>query len=159
MEEAGHQGGMGGMMGGMGMGGGRAGAKSGGVAANVRQVGNKTFYRKADRWVDSEVKPEDDARAKVVEQFSDEFFKIARSQSAEMNQYLGFDEAVTVNLAGQVYRFDPPKGQGNTPRRSAGPHSGPLLLAGEGYGGGGRGMRNTFDGRVLVGSAVRTSSP
>ncbi len=111
---AGHQGGMGGMMGGMGMSGGRAEAKPGGVAANVRQMGNKTFYRKADRWVDSEVKPEDDARAKVVEQFSDEFFKIARAQSAEMNQYLGFDEPVTVNLAGQVYRFDPPKGQGNT---------------------------------------------
>ena len=29
-----------------------------------------------------------------------------------MNQYLGFDEPVTVNLAGQVYRFDPPKAQG-----------------------------------------------
>ena len=95
-------------------GGGRAEAGPGQVAANVRQVGNKTFYRKAERWVDSEVKPEDDARAKVVEQFSEEFFRIARAQSAEMNQYLGFDEPVTVNLAGQVYRFDPPKGEGNT---------------------------------------------
>lgn len=115
------QGGMmaGGMMGGQGMGGMGGGMpndqwKAQGVAANVRQVGTKTFYRKAERWVDSEVKPEDDAKAKVVEQFSDEFFKIARAQSAEMNQYLGFDEPVTVNLAGQVYRFDPPKGQGNT---------------------------------------------
>jgi Ca-activated chloride channel family protein len=109
---------MGGMGGGMGgMGGrmmGRAEAKAEGFAANVRQVGGKTFYRKAERWVDSEVKPEDDAKAKTVEQFSDEFFKIARAQSAEMNQYMAFDEPVTVNLAGQVYRFDPPKGQGNT---------------------------------------------
>ena len=111
----GMMGGMGGGMGGMGgMGGGRAAAGPAQVAANVRQVGNKTFYRKAERWVDSEVKPEDDAKAKVVEQFSEEFFKIARAQSAEMNQYLGFDEPVTVNLAGQVYRFDPPKGQGDT---------------------------------------------
>ncbi len=114
----GGMGGMGGMGGGMGgMGGmmpGRAEAKADGFAANVRQVGGKTFYRKAERWVDSEVKPEDDAKAKVVEQFSDEFFKIARAQTAEMNQYMAFDEPVTVNLAGQVYRFDPPKGQGNT---------------------------------------------
>jgi Ca-activated chloride channel homolog len=76
---------------------------------NVRQVGGKTFYRKANRWVDAEVKPEDDAKAKSVEQFSDEFFRIARSQSAEMNQYMAMDEPVTVNLGGQVYKFDPPK--------------------------------------------------
>ncbi len=77
--------------------------------ASVRQVGNKTFFRKDNRWVDSEVKPEDEAKARTVEQFSDEFFKLARSQSAEQNQYLSFDEAVTVNLGGQVYRVDPPK--------------------------------------------------
>lgn len=109
-------GGMGGGMGGMGGGaggGGRGRAEAAAdLGANVRQVGNKTFYRKADRWVDSEVKPEDDARARVIEQFSEEFFRIARAQSAVMNQYLGFDEPVTVNLAGQVYRFDPPKGAG-----------------------------------------------
>ena len=82
------------------------------ATANVRQLGNKTFYRKADRWVDAEVKPDEDAKAKVVEQFSDEFFKLARSQTAEMNQYLSFDEPVTVNLNGQVYRFDQPKANG-----------------------------------------------
>jgi Ca-activated chloride channel family protein len=106
--------GMGGMGGGMGGMGGQIPNnqwKPNDLAANVRQVGGKTFYRKAERWVDSEVKPEDDAKAKVVEQFSDEFFKIARAQTPEMNQYMAFDEPVTVNLAGQVYRFDPPKGQ------------------------------------------------
>ncbi|HEY2158405.1 MAG TPA: hypothetical protein VGH33_22435, partial [Isosphaeraceae bacterium] len=115
------RGGMGGGMGGMGgrqmmLDGGMGGRmpndgwKANDLAANVRQVGGKTFYRKAERWVDSEVKPEDDAKAKVVEQFSDEFFRIARSQTPEMNQYMAFDEPVTVNLGGQVYRFDPPKG-------------------------------------------------
>jgi Ca-activated chloride channel family protein len=105
--------GMGGGMGGMGMG--RmsgAGVPNGQfkpAEQNVRQVGGKTFYRKANRWVDAEVKPEDDAKAKTVEQFSDEFFRIARTQSAEMNQYMAMDEAVTVNLGGQVYKFDPPK--------------------------------------------------
>ncbi len=104
-------GGMGGMGGGMaGMGGMYMGVHRSDLVANVRQVGGKTFYRKAERWVDSEVKPEDDAKARVVEQFSDEFFKIARAQTPEMNQYMAFDEPVTVNLGGQVYRFDPPKG-------------------------------------------------
>lgn len=103
---------MGGMGGGMGgMSGSPVAHEGSASVANVRQLGTKTFYRKSDRWVDAEVKPEDDAKAKVVEQFSDEFFKIARAQTAEMNQYLTFDEPVTVNLEGQVYRFDPPKSQ------------------------------------------------
>lgn len=75
-------------------------------AANVRQVGTKTFFRKADHWVDSAVKPEEEARAKVVRQFSDEFFELARGQSAELNQYLAFDEPVTVKLGDQVYRIE-----------------------------------------------------
>jgi Ca-activated chloride channel family protein len=76
---------------------------------NVRQMGNKTFYRKAERWVDSEVKPEEDARAIVLEQFSDEFFKVARAQSADQNQYFSFEEPVTVAIEGRVYRIEPPK--------------------------------------------------
>jgi Ca-activated chloride channel family protein len=78
------------------------------VASSVRQVGSKTFYYKNNRWIDSTVKPEDDAKAVVIAQFSDKFFDLARSQTAEMNQYLTFTEPVTVNLDGRVYRFDPP---------------------------------------------------
>ncbi len=82
---------------------------------NVRQVGNKTFYYKSSRWVDAQVKPEEDAKAKVVEQFSEEYFKIARAQSAENNLYLSMPEPVTVNLDGTVYRFDPPKATATKP--------------------------------------------
>jgi len=77
------------------------------VAANVRNVGAKTFYRKENRWVDAEVKPEDDTKAIVITQFSDDFFKLARAQTAEQNQYLTFGDAVTVRLGSQVYRIDP----------------------------------------------------
>ena len=62
-----------------------------------------------NRWVDSEVKPDQEARAIVLEQFSDEFFKVARDQTAEQNQYFSFEEPVTVAIAGRVYRIDPPK--------------------------------------------------
>jgi Ca-activated chloride channel family protein len=75
----------------------------------VRRIGSKTFYFKNQRWVDSTVKPDEDARAVVVKQFSDEFFKIAESQKTEFNQYLTFREPVTVKLDGKVYRFDPDK--------------------------------------------------
>ena len=74
---------------------------------SVRQVGSKTFYWKNRRWVDSAVTPELDARALVVAQFSDAFFALARTQDSERNQYLSFDEPVTVLLEGKVYRIDP----------------------------------------------------
>ncbi len=77
------------------------------VVTSVRQVGAKTFYRKADRWVDSSVQPDQDAKATVIRQFSDEFFALANGQKNEMNQYLTFDEPVTVNLDGRVYRIEP----------------------------------------------------
>ena len=98
--------GMGGMMGGGGYGGGMARAEATKIVQNVRQIGSKTFYRKADRWVDSAVKPEDETNALVIRLFSDEFFTLARNQKAEMNRYLTFDEPVTMELDGKVYRFE-----------------------------------------------------
>ena len=77
--------------------------------STVRNVGTKTFYRKDNRWIDSAVKPDDEAKAIVIEQFSEPFFQLARGQSAEFNQYLTFPEPVTVLIAGKVYRIEPPK--------------------------------------------------
>jgi hypothetical protein len=82
-------------------------AESRSAEAKVRQIGSKTFYFKGDRWIDSTVKPEEDAKAKRIRQFSEEFFKLARSQSAELNQYLTFTESVTLKLGEEVYRVDP----------------------------------------------------
>jgi Ca-activated chloride channel family protein len=113
---------MGGRMGGMGGGmGGMAGMGAPGTLGisvkdaegrdqfvnTVRRVGSKTFYLKNARWVDSSIKPEDEAKAEVVRMFSEPYFQLARSQSAEMNQYLTFQEPVTVELGGKVYRFEP----------------------------------------------------
>jgi len=80
------------------------------VQTKLRQVGSKTFYFKENRWIDSMVMPEEDAKAKLIRQFSDDFFNLARSQSAELNQYLTFTEPVTIKLAGTVYRIDPAEG-------------------------------------------------
>ena len=74
----------------------------------VRQIGTKTFYWKNNRWVDASVKPEDDAKAIKITQFSDRYFELACSQKAEYNQYFSQAEPVTVKLDGQVYQVDPP---------------------------------------------------
>ena len=76
------------------------------AVATVRRVGSKTFYRKGGRWVDAEVKAEDEAKAVDVDQFSDAYFALAREQDAEANQYLGFDEPATVLLRGRAYRIN-----------------------------------------------------
>jgi Ca-activated chloride channel family protein len=81
------------------------------VVANVRRVGDKTFFKRGERWVDSTVTPELEAKSITIEQFSDGYFELAKKQSSDMNQYLTFEEPVTVNLNGQVYKIDRPKGQ------------------------------------------------
>lgn len=82
-------------------------AQSSPLPARVRQIGTKTFYFKDGRWVDSSVKPEEDARAEKVVQFSEAYFRLARTQKAEYNQYFSQAEPVTVKLGGKVYRIDP----------------------------------------------------
>jgi len=73
---------------------------------NLRQVGTKTFFRKGDRWVESTLKPEDEAKARVIRQFSDDYFALARGQTTELNQYLTFDETVTVRIGSEIYRIE-----------------------------------------------------
>jgi len=100
--------------GGSGLGGGAsfgAPAQSEGKSTEgkVRQIGSKTFYWKNSRWVDASVTPDDDKKATVVNQFSDEYFRLARTQKAEYNQYLSLTEPVTVKLDGKVYKIEPEK--------------------------------------------------
>lgn len=79
------------------------------IATTVRNIGTKTFFRKDNRWVDSEVTPDDESKAETIVQFTDRYFELARSQSADQNQYLTFDESITVKMGDKVYRFDPAK--------------------------------------------------
>jgi Ca-activated chloride channel family protein len=81
------------------------------LVTTVRQLGKKTFYRKGDHWVDASIKPDQESKAKTVVQFSDDYFKLARAQSAELNQYLTFEEPVTVELGGEVYKIERPAPQ------------------------------------------------
>jgi Ca-activated chloride channel family protein len=80
------------------------------LVTTVRQVGKKTFFRKDGRWLDADVKEEEVAKAIVLEQFSEDYFKLVRSQSAELNQYLSLEDAVLVKLADKVYRIEQARG-------------------------------------------------
>lgn len=81
--------------------------KAGGAPQpTMRQVGAKTFFRRNNRWIDADVKPEEEAKAIVIEQFTDDYFKVANSQPATSNQYLTFEDEVLVKLDGKVYQVN-----------------------------------------------------
>jgi Ca-activated chloride channel family protein len=74
---------------------------------NVRNVGNRTFYRRGNQWVDSQVTKTQEQNAQRVKQFSGEYFKLAERYGRTMSQYLAFDEPVMLNLEGQAYLIEP----------------------------------------------------
>jgi Ca-activated chloride channel family protein len=71
----------------------------------VRQVGTKTFYFKGGRWLDSLVKPEDEAKAQHLIQFSDEYFRLAE-KGGEIGQYLAIEEPATFKIGDTIYAID-----------------------------------------------------
>ena len=79
----------------------------------VRQIGAKTFYRRQGRWVDSELKPDEEKNAEKnavrLEQFSDKYFEFARTLKAEESQYLSFREPLLLKIGGKVYLIEPAK--------------------------------------------------
>ena len=77
------------------------------AAENVRQIGNRAFYRRNNQWIDSTVSKEQEKNPVRVKQFSDKYFELARRQGRALAQYLVFDEPVLVNLEGTAYLIEP----------------------------------------------------
>ena len=77
------------------------------VLESVRNVGQKTFFRKEQRWQDSTVTPEQAKKAIRVVQFSTEYFDLAASNGGTLAKYLAFDEPILVNLGDKTYQIDP----------------------------------------------------
>jgi hypothetical protein len=76
----------------------------------VRRIGTKTFYFKGGRWLDSLVKPNDEAKIRHLVRFSDEYFRLAET-GGEIGQYLAFEEPLTFKVGDTIYAIDrePPK--------------------------------------------------
>jgi Ca-activated chloride channel family protein len=77
------------------------------LVETVRNVGNKSFYRRDNRWVDSTVTEEMQRNAKRVTQFSDEYFELAHRHGRTMSKYLTFDDPILVTLDGDAYLIEP----------------------------------------------------
>ncbi len=77
------------------------------VGQNMRQVGNRAFYKRNNQWVDSTVTKAQEKKAQRVKQFSDQYFALARQHGRTLSQYMVFDEPVMVNLAGHAYLIEP----------------------------------------------------
>jgi Ca-activated chloride channel family protein len=79
----------------------------------VQNVGNRTFYRRGERWVDSSVTEEQEKKLIRVTQFSDEYFKLVDTLVDTLGEritpYLVFDEPVLVEVAGVAYLIEPEK--------------------------------------------------
>jgi len=74
---------------------------------SVRQLGQKTFFRKNNIWQDSTVSTEQQAKATRIKQFSKEYFDLAASHGGTLAKYLVFDEPVVLNLGSKTYQIDP----------------------------------------------------
>jgi Ca-activated chloride channel family protein len=77
------------------------------VLDSVRNIGQKTYFFKEQRWQDSTVTPEQAKNAKRVVQFSREYFDLAASHGGTLAKYIAFDEPVLVNLGTVTYQIDP----------------------------------------------------
>ncbi len=78
-----------------------------GAGQAVRQIANRTFYRRGKQWVDSRVTEAQEQNARRVKQFSDEYFALARDHGKTIAQYLVFDEPVLLNLGDEAYLIEP----------------------------------------------------
>jgi Ca-activated chloride channel family protein len=84
-----------------------AGREAKSAEKNMRNVGDRTFFRREGRWVDSKVTKDQETNAKRVKQFSDEYFKLAETHGKKLSQYLIFDEPVLLYLDDQAYLIEP----------------------------------------------------
>ena len=78
------------------------------LSNNIRVVADKTFYLREGRWVDSSVteEMEKDAAPVEIKQFSDEYFKLIDENGANLSQYLVFEESITLNFNGKLYKIE-----------------------------------------------------
>jgi Ca-activated chloride channel family protein len=77
------------------------------ASQNVRNIGNRTFFRRNNQWVDSQATKSQVAAARRIKQFSTEYFDLAKTQGHRLSQYLVFDETVLLILDNQAYLIEP----------------------------------------------------
>lgn len=83
----------------------------------VKRIGAKTFFRKANRYVDSDASKKQIAEAKKVVQFSDEYFDLLKQLGDEAKDYLAEETEVLVVIKGKAYLITPPSQSDKEPAK------------------------------------------
>ena len=80
--------------------------------ATVQNVGNQVLYRRGNLWVTTQTAQvdlkKDQAKVKVIERFSKEYFNLVHANTNAENQVLsaqGENDELLVDLRGQVYQI------------------------------------------------------
>lgn len=76
------------------------------IQASIRQLGDRTFFRRGERWVQSTITEEQEKRARRVQMFSDEFFRLVNRYGRRLTQYLINTQPTVVELDGEIYLFE-----------------------------------------------------
>ena len=77
------------------------------VAAKHPQRRQPHLLPAPGRWVDSQLSSQQEANARRIKQFSDEYFELARRHGRTLSQYMVFDEPVLLNLENEAYLIEP----------------------------------------------------
>jgi Ca-activated chloride channel family protein len=75
------------------------------AAANIRQIGRKTFFQRGEQLVDSTVTEADEKAARNIERYSREYFELVERHGKHVAQYLALDEPVLIKLDGTTYSW------------------------------------------------------
>jgi Ca-activated chloride channel family protein len=75
------------------------------AAANIRQIGRKTFFQRAEKLVDSTVTDDEEKSAVKIERYSREYFDLIERHGKHVAQYLALDDPVVVKLGGTTYTW------------------------------------------------------
>ena len=71
----------------------------------IKQIGTKIFYLRDKKWVEGSLGPRELQTAIEIKKFSDSYFKVAKGQKAEFNQYLAFEEDIVVRIDDIIYKI------------------------------------------------------
>jgi Ca-activated chloride channel family protein len=74
-------------------------------AANIRQIGRKTFFQRGEQLVDSSVTEEEEKTARKIERYSREYFDLVERHGKHVAQYLALEDPVIVKLDGTTYSW------------------------------------------------------
>jgi Ca-activated chloride channel family protein len=77
------------------------------VVRTNRNVGDRSFFYRENRWVDSTVTEEQAKNARRCVQFSDEYFDLAAKYGRRLSQYFVSDEPLLVNLDDETLLIEP----------------------------------------------------